>query len=214
MQTGLANRVVVVTGGSSGIGRAAALAFGREGAWVAITYHTDQAAAAGCAAEIEAAGSAASAFRFELGAPSRDGAAELVRQVSDRWGGVDVLVNCAGGRDRSAPWGGRFEDGQPEQWRAMLDSDLAGPYALLQAAVPAMRGRGWGRIGLTLTDRVRRNSPAQVREAIAGRVPSRRLSGPADVAELIVFLASDANRNISGEIVREGSATGRSAHAG
>jgi len=144
----------------------------------------------------------------------------------------------------------------------MLDSDLAGPYALLQAAVPAMRGRCWGRIvlvsscageegwegaaayaaakaglaglarslawelgregilvnvvaaGLTLTDRVRRNSPAQVREAIAGRVPSRRLSGPADVAELIVFLASDANRNISGEIVREGSATGRSAHAG
>jgi NAD(P)-dependent dehydrogenase (short-subunit alcohol dehydrogenase family) len=44
-------------------------------------------------------------------------------------------------------------------------------------------------------------------------VPSRRLSAPGDVAELIVFLASAANHNISGELVREGSANGRSAHA-
>lgn len=258
METGLANRVVIVTGGSSGIGRAAAVAFGREGARVAVTYRSDHAAAARCAAEIEAAGNPAAAFRFDLG--SSASAAELVGQVTERWGGLDVLVSCAGGRDRSGPWGGRFED-ETARWHTMLDTDLAGPYALLQAAVPAMRGRGWGRIvlvssgageegwegatayatakaglaglarslawelgregilvnivaaGLTLTDHVRRNAPPQVREAIAGRVPSRRLSEPADVAELIVFLASAANRNISGETVREGSATGRSAHA-
>lgn len=143
----------------------------------------------------------------------------------------------------------------------MLGTDLAGPYALLQAAVPVMRGRGWGRIvlvssgageegwegaaayasakaglvglarslawelgregilvnvvavGLTLTERVRATAPPQVLEGIAGRLPSRRLSEPADVADLIVFLASNANRNISGEVLREGSATGRSAHA-
>src|SRR5260370_15428070 len=146
MQTGLSGRVVVVTGGSSGIGRAAALAFGREGARVAVTYHTDQAAAAGCAAEIEAGGSAASAFPFDLGSPSRDGAAELVRQVADRWGGVDVLVNCAGGRDRSAPWGGRVEAGQPEQWRAMPDTAPGRPHALLPAPLPAMRGPGRGAV--------------------------------------------------------------------
>jgi 3-oxoacyl-[acyl-carrier protein] reductase len=144
----------------------------------------------------------------------------------------------------------------------MIDTDLAAPYALMQAVVPAMRGRGWGRIvlvssgageegwqgaaayatakaglvglarslawelgpdgilvnvvapGLTLTDRVRDTVPPEMVERFAARVPSRRLSSPEDLAGLIVFLASDANRNVSGELVREGSATGRSAHAG
>jgi 3-oxoacyl-[acyl-carrier protein] reductase len=47
-----------------------------------------------------------------------------------------------------------------------------------------------------------------------GILPLRRLSDPGDLAELVVFLASAANRNVSGELVREGSATGRSAHSG
>jgi len=41
---------------------------------------------------------------------------------------------------------GHFEDVAAPQWRAMLDTHLAAPYALLQAVVPAMRGRTWGRI--------------------------------------------------------------------
>src|SRR5437016_1497982 len=108
METGLTERVVVVTGGSSGIGRAAALAFGREGARVALTYHTNQAAALSCVAEIEGCGATAAAFPFDLGSQERAG--ELVGQVTGRWGGIDVLVNCAGGRDRNAPWGAHFED--------------------------------------------------------------------------------------------------------
>lgn len=259
METGLTDRVVVVTGGSSGIGRATALAFGREGARVAITYRTNEQAAKDCAAEIEDAGAQAAAFPFDLAAPAS--ADELIGGVSDRWGGIDVLVNCAGGRDRNASWGTQFEDQAPAQWRAMLDTDLVAPYALLQAAVPAMRGHEWGRIvlvssgageegwegaaayatakaglvglarslawelgrenilvnvvaaGLTLTERVRQAAPAEIREAIGGRVPSRRLSTPEDVAGLIVFLGSAANQNVSGELVREGSATGRSAHS-
>lgn len=57
-----------------------------------------------------------------------------------------MLVNSAGGRDRTGPYGGRFEDTAATSWRSMLDTDLAAPYALAQAVVPAMRGRGWGRI--------------------------------------------------------------------
>ncbi len=67
--------------------------------------------------------------------------------------------------------------------------------------------------GLTLTERVRQAGPPEILEGIAGRVPSRRLSRPADVAGLILFLASAANQNVSGEVVTEGSATGRSAHS-
>jgi len=173
-----------------------------------------------------------------------------------------VLVNCAGGRERNAPWGSRFEDLPATEWRAILDTDLAGPYRLLQAIIPVMRGRGWGRIvlvssgvgeegwqgavgyaaakagltglarslawevgpegilvnvvapGLTMTQRARQAVPPEIAERFAGRVPSRRLSGPDDVAALIVFLGSAANANISGELLREGSATGRSAHVG
>lgn len=260
MDSGLNGRVVLVTGGSSGIGRAVALGFGREGALVAITYRTNEAAALHCVREIEDSGGTAVAFQFDLA--SEDGGRDLVRQVVDRWGGIDVLVNCAGGRDRNAPWGSHFEDVPGPEWHAMLDTDLAAPFALLQAVIPALRARGWGRIvlvssgsgeegwegaaayaaakaglvglarslawelgregilvnvvapGLTLTDRLRATVPSEIVERFAARVPSRRLSAPEDVAGLVVFLASEANRNISGELVREGSATGRSAHAG
>jgi NAD(P)-dependent dehydrogenase (short-subunit alcohol dehydrogenase family) len=256
VESGLEHRIVVVTGGSSGIGRAAALAFGRERARVVVTYHMDAEGAEGCAREIEALGGTSVALPFDLS--SEHSAAELAGRAAGLWGGIDVLANCAGGRDRNAPWGSRFE--AVAGWRRMLDTDLAGPYALLQAVIPFMRGRGWGRIvlvssgageegwegaaayatakaglaglarslawelgregilvnvvapGLTLTDRVRDTAPPEVAERIAARIPSRRLSTPEDLATLIVFLASAANHNISGELVREGSATGRSAH--
>jgi NAD(P)-dependent dehydrogenase (short-subunit alcohol dehydrogenase family) len=260
METGLQNRVVLLTGGSSGIGRAAALAFGRERARVAITYRTDSAGALACAGEIEDTGGQAVALPFDLS--SHASAADLTTRVAGLWGGIDVLVNCAGGRDRNTARDTGFEQVPARQWCRMLDTDLAGPFALLQAAIPYMRGRGWGRIvlvssgageegwegaagyaaakaglaglarslawelgregilvnvvapGLTLTSRVRETLPAGVGESFAARMPTRRLSTPEDLAGLIVFLASSANQNISGEIVREGSATGRSAHAG
>jgi 3-oxoacyl-[acyl-carrier protein] reductase len=260
LDSGLDDRIVLITGGSSGIGSAVALSFGRERARVALTYRTNEAAARSWARQIEASGGMAVALPFDL--TSEDDARELVAQVVDRWGAIDVLVNCAGSRDRNAAWGSRFEDVAASEWHAMLDTDLAAPYALLQAVIPAMRGRGWGRIvlvssgageegwegaaayatakaglaglarslawelgpegilvnvvapGLTLTERVRGTVPSHIVERFAARVPSRRLSAPEDVAGLVMFLASEANRNISGEILREGSATGRSAHAG
>lgn len=66
--------------------------------------------------------------------------------------------------------------------------------------------------GLTITGR-QRPIPAEVLDGIASRTPSRRLSTAGDLAALIVFLGSAANRNVTGEIVRDGSNAGRSSHA-
>jgi NAD(P)-dependent dehydrogenase (short-subunit alcohol dehydrogenase family) len=67
--------------------------------------------------------------------------------------------------------------------------------------------------GFTLTERNLAHFGDEMRERVAGAVPSRRLSTPEEVARLVVFLGSAANGNISGEIVREGSSTAGSAHA-
>jgi 3-oxoacyl-[acyl-carrier protein] reductase len=66
--------------------------------------------------------------------------------------------------------------------------------------------------GFTLTERNLGHFSNELRERVSGAVPSRRLSTPEEVARLVVFLGSQANGNISGEIVREGSSTAGSAH--
>jgi len=63
--------------------------------------------------------------------------------------------------------------------------------------------------GFTVTERNRAAFGDEIRAEVASRTPSGRLSGPEDVAGLIVFLASEANANVSGEVIREGSSTGR-----
>jgi 3-oxoacyl-[acyl-carrier protein] reductase len=66
--------------------------------------------------------------------------------------------------------------------------------------------------GFTVTERNLERFPDPVRAAVAANTPSRQLSRPEDVARLIVFLGSEANSNITGETVYEGSSTGRSGH--
>ncbi len=65
METSLADRVVVITGGSSGIGRATARAFGRERSRVALTYRTNLKGAKSCAEEVETAGGTAITLPFD-----------------------------------------------------------------------------------------------------------------------------------------------------
>jgi len=135
------NRVALVTGGSRGIGRAAALLLAREGARVALTYRSRADAAAAVVAE---AGEHAMAVPLDLADAASIQAA--VDTVLDRWGRIDLLVGNALDTVGLSLWPPTPFEEQPAG--AFLRANLDGPYAVAQAVVPAMRAQGFGRIVL------------------------------------------------------------------
>lgn len=144
MDLGVRDRTVLVTGGSKGIGLAVARAFAAEGARVALTWRSDEEAAARAAAELGAADGRATHVRYALDDPGSPQA--VVDEVSARWGGVDVLVANALVRPRRRAPGERFEDLSPDEWAPLLEGNIAGTVRTVQAALPGMRERGWGRV--------------------------------------------------------------------
>lgn len=145
MDLGLAERVVLVTGSSKGIGRATAELFAKEGARVAITYKNDHEAAERVARGIVDRGGEAVVVPLDLTDDASIAAA--VDSVLSCWKRVDVLVNNA------VQWGARsvgeappFEKLPSDEWRAMLRANLEGHFAVTQAVLPSMRERRWGRI--------------------------------------------------------------------
>ena len=145
MDLGLAGRVAVVTGSSQGIGRATALLLGAEGARVAVTYHRERARAQAVAGEIGKGGSDAIAVQLDLASPGS--VSRAVGAAVERWGQVDVLVNNAVYWGDRAPWDVPFfEHLAPEEWRACFRANFEGAYGAVQAVLPSMRSRGFGRI--------------------------------------------------------------------
>jgi 3-oxoacyl-[acyl-carrier protein] reductase len=125
MDFGLKGRVVIVTGSSRGIGRAAALLFAEEGASVAVTFMRDRERAETVVTEINRVGSDACAVHLDLGSTESINAA--VSTVAQRWGHIDVLVNNA------VHWGNRapgnaplFEQLPPDEWKSSLRAKYRG----------------------------------------------------------------------------------------
>jgi 2-hydroxycyclohexanecarboxyl-CoA dehydrogenase len=140
----LRDRVAVVTGGASGIGRAIALAMAREGARVAVLDLND-AGAVTVAAEIDAAGGEARPWQVDIGDPIRVDA--VVADVIGGWGTVHVLVNCAGW-DQPKP----FIETTPDFWDKILAINLKGPIACTHAVLPAMIKQQYGKIVTIASD--------------------------------------------------------------
>ena len=90
----LQGQVAMVTGASSGIGRAAAVALAREGARVVVNFCKNQAGAEEAVAAIQAAGGDAFAFRADVTRAAE--VAAMVSAARHRWGHIDILVNNAG----------------------------------------------------------------------------------------------------------------------
>jgi 3-oxoacyl-[acyl-carrier protein] reductase len=133
MDLGLEGRVALVTGASQGIGLAIARALGAEGARVAVSSRSPE--------RIEAAAGQIGARAYVHDTNDLDGASALVDSVREDLGPVEILVTNTGG-----PPGGDPLDFTRDEWRAAHSELMLGPMALIEAALPSMRERGFGRI--------------------------------------------------------------------
>jgi glucose 1-dehydrogenase len=132
----LQNELAIVTGADSGIGRATAIAFAREGADVVVTYRSDREGAEGTAREIETAGRKAAVLRLD----QRDSqqVRTLFEQVRSSMGLPTILVNNAGMNGI----GKMVKDMSDEEWDDVIRTNLHGPFYCCREFVRAIEGSG------------------------------------------------------------------------
>src|SRR5918994_1805741 len=149
MPSPLADRVVVMSGGSRGIGLAIAVALARQGARIALLAKTDQphprlpGTIHTAAEEIEAAGGEALPVVGDVRDEAQVDA--FVAAAAERWSGVDVVVNNASAINLTP-----IADLPPKRYDLMLDINLRGTYLLTRAALPHRRASGHAHV-LTLS---------------------------------------------------------------
>lgn len=139
MADGLAGQVVLVTGSSRGIGAEVAVRAGAEGATVAVHYFRSEAGAERTVGRVRDAGGRAEAFCADVSVGEQ--AERLVGEVDARFGRLDGLVNNAG-----LTQVGPFLEITPEQWEAVIRTDLTAAFHTCRAALPVMLEQGRGSI--------------------------------------------------------------------
>jgi 3-oxoacyl-[acyl-carrier protein] reductase len=134
----LAEKVALVTGGSSGLGRAIVAALVRAGATVAFTYRTDVTAAQALVAELSPAGTLVA---WQGNVDAEADVARFIAETVARFGRLDILVNNAGIIRDSLVLRLR-----PEDWQAVIETDLIGTVRCCRYAVPHLVAGGGSRI--------------------------------------------------------------------
>jgi 3-oxoacyl-[acyl-carrier protein] reductase len=135
----LAGKIALITGAGRGFGRAIALAYAREGARLAVNYHTSRAGAEELAAEAGRLGANAIVLRADVADEAEVKA--LVAGTLDHFGRLDILVNNAGVMVR-----GPMLDLPPDQCQRMFDVNVSGTMRCTRHALPAMIAQKGGRI--------------------------------------------------------------------
>ncbi|MGG0718865.1 3-oxoacyl-[acyl-carrier-protein] reductase [Robertmurraya massiliosenegalensis] len=229
----------LVTGASRGIGREIALELARQGANVAVNYAGSEQMANEVVDEIKSLGR--EAFAIQANVSDADAVSNMIKEVVDRFGSIDVLVNNAGiTRDNLLM---RMKE---EDWDAVINTNLKGVFLCTKAVTRPMMKQRSGRIinissivgvggnagqanyvaakagviGLTKTTAKELASRGITVNAIAPgfittdmtdklneevqaemlkQIPLARLGEPQDIAKVVVFLASDDSRYMTGQ---------------
>jgi acetoacetyl-CoA reductase/3-oxoacyl-[acyl-carrier protein] reductase len=135
----MSRRIAFVTGASRGIGAAIAQKLASQGFPVVVGYHRQAAAAKNVVEQIRQAGGEAKACRIDL--VDRKSIQRAFAETVADFGSLDILVNNAGTAQEKP-----FLSITDEDWDAMLATNLRGPFACAQEALPGMIERNWGRI--------------------------------------------------------------------
>lgn len=138
MKIDLSGKVVLITGGSRGIGAACVKLFADAGADIAFTYNTNQ----------DAANNLIAGYNFDLkikaykvNAASADDILSCVREIRKDFGKIDILINNAG------IWNsGKIDEMSLEHWNETINVNLTGTFLFIKHSVPLMKENGFGRI--------------------------------------------------------------------
>lgn len=132
--------MALVTGSSTGLGKAMAIALGRTGVLVALNYHSQQPRAEQALAEFQAAGGRGRLFRADVTDP--DDVRRMIGEIERALGPVDILVVNATCAQPQRP----VEEYDWAFFQRMLDYFVKSPFLLTQACLPQMKRQRWGRI--------------------------------------------------------------------
>lgn len=161
----LLNKIGLVTGGTRGIGAAAAIALAREGADVAIIGRTEDDDARQTLAAIQALGRRCELILADCAKPAD--CTRCVEEAAKRLGGVDVLIHSAGG-----PVNGGLLELTPEAWHSGFDVHVHAIFYLCRAAIPLMRPKKEGAIVLISSTAGKLATPSHIAyQAVKGAIP-------------------------------------------
>jgi acetoacetyl-CoA reductase len=233
------DKLAVITGGMGGIGTSICQRLAKEGAKVVATCHPSEADRVdGWIADMKTAGAEVAVVAGDVS--TAEGGAALMSEIIEKFGPVDILVNCAGiTRDST------MKKMTVEQWDAVIDTNLSSAFYVTQPIWNSMIERGFGRIinissvngqrgqfgqanysaakagmhGFTMAlayegaakgVTVNTVSPGyietamtaamreDVRDAIIGGIPMRRMGQPEEIAQAVAFLADKESTYITG----------------
>lgn len=134
------NKVVLVTGASSGIGRACAKEFAKAGAKVVVHYNVSKTDADAVVNTIVEGGGDAIALQADVS--QKPEVERLVRETLDQYGTIDILINNAGALIKRQ----NLEEMKEELWDEVMDVNLKSIFLVAQAVIPIMKARKYGKI--------------------------------------------------------------------